>query len=434
MNIHTEYESKRLTPEEAVRHIEPYTDIIVPIMAGEPPALIASLTDHPSLKGNRLYRMLPAYPVLDVSEEKIKQVSLFLGGSDRVAFRDGLVDLLPNHFSDIPALLKQITTNRVIMAAVSPMDEEGYFSLGVSAAYTVPFIKDAKQIILEVNENMPRTYGENNKIHISQVTALIENNQPLPSTSPPVLTEKDEIIGKTVAGIIKDGDTLQIGFGAIPCAVMSFLTNHRDLGISTEMLPDTIVDLYDAGAISNEKKAVFRGKSTMTFAFGTKKLYDFMHENDELYMLPCDQSNNVCSIAQLENLVSINSTVEVDFLGQCNSESVLGNYYSSTGGQSDFAKGARLSKNGRGIICLYSTTKNDTISKIVPRLPAGSVTTTSKNDVDFVVTEYGVAELKGKTIRERTEALIEIAHPKFREELKMEAKKLGYLPLKTFYV
>ncbi|WP_239422031.1 acetyl-CoA hydrolase/transferase C-terminal domain-containing protein [Bacillus sp. CGMCC 1.16541] len=434
MNIQAQYESKRRTPGEAIQYIEPHTDVIVPIMAGEPPALIASLAHHPRLEGNRLYRMLPAYPVLDVSEKKLKQVSLFLGGQDRVAFRDGLVDLLPNHFSDIPALLKQMTTNRVIMAAVSPMDEEGYFSLGVSAAYTVPFIADAKQIILEVNENMPKTYGENNRIHISQVTALVENHQPLPSAPPPVLTEKDEVIGKTIAGIIKDGDTLQIGFGAMPNAVMSFLTDHRDLGIYTEMLPDKIVDLYEAGAISNAKKSVFQGKSTMTFAFGTQRLYDFMHENKDLYMLPCDQSNNVCSIAQLENLVSINSTVEVDFLGQCNSETVVGNYYSSTGGQSDFAKGARLAKNGRGIICLYSTTKNDTISKIVPRLPAGAVATTSKNDVDFIVTEYGVAELKGKTIRERTESLIQIAHPKFREELEMEAKKLGYLPLKKFYV
>ncbi|MFC0273249.1 acetyl-CoA hydrolase/transferase family protein [Metabacillus herbersteinensis] len=432
MRFQVEYKEKLRTPEEAVQFIEPNTDIILPIMAGEPPALLESLPQHTKLRGNRLYRMLPAYPILNVDEDRIKQVSLFLSGQDRSGFHEGKVDLLPNHFSDIPALLKQVTTDRVIMAVVSPMDEEGYFSLGVSPSYTAPLIEDAKQIIVEVNEMMPRTYGEQNKIHISQVTALVENNKELPSVPNPILSGKDEKIGRIIAGIINNGDTLQIGFGAMPNAVMEFLTDHRDLGIYTEMLPDKIIDLYEAGAISNKNKPLFKEKTTMTFAFGTKRLYEFMHENEDLYFLPCDQSNDLRAISKFDNLVSINSTVEIDFLGQCNSETVKGSYYSSTGGQGDFAKGARLTKNGKGIICLYSTAKNDTISKIVPTLSVGAVTTTSKNDVDMVVTEYGVAQLKGKTIRERTEALINIAHPKFREELEFEARKLGYLPVKNF--
>ncbi|WP_216830777.1 acetyl-CoA hydrolase/transferase family protein [Alkalihalobacterium elongatum] len=434
MNFNKEYAAKLKTPVEAVQFIEPNTDIILPVMAGEPPALLKALPKHNELSGNRLYRMLPVYPTLDIREDRVKQVSLFLGGFDRADFHDGKVDLLPNHFSDIPSLLKQVTKERVVMAVVSPMDDEGYFSLGVSPAYTSALIADAKQIILEVNECMPRTYGEQNKVHISQVTALIENHKELPAAPNPVLTEKDEKIGKTIAGIINDGDTLQIGFGAMPNAVMEFLTDHRDLGVYTEMLPDKIVDLYEAGAISNERKSLYKGKTTMTFAFGTKRLYDFMHENEDLFMLPCEKSNDLCTIAKIDNLVSINATVEVDFLGQCNSETVKGKYYSSSGGQADFAKGARLAKNGRGIICLYSTAKNDTISKIVPTLPQGAVTTTSKNDVDLIVTEYGVAELKGKTVRERTEALINIAHPKFREELEYEARKLGFLPSRNIFV
>ena len=307
MRNHGEYTKKLRTPEEAVQFIEPNTDIILPVMAGEPPALLESLPKNTKLRGNRLYRMLPAYPILDVEEERIKQVSLFLSGQDRAGFHEGKVDLLPNHFSDIPALLK-VSGERVIMAVVSPMDEEGFFTLGVSPAYTAPLIADAKQIIVEVNEMMPRTYGDLNKIHISQVTAIVENNRELPTAPNPFLTEKDEKIGQTIAGIIKNGDTLQIGFGAMPNAVMEYLTDHRDLGIYTEMLPDKIIDLYEAGAISNLNKPLYIGKTTMTFAFGTKRLYDFMHENEDLYALPCDKSNNLCTIAQFDNLVSINST------------------------------------------------------------------------------------------------------------------------------
>ncbi|WP_100400317.1 acetyl-CoA hydrolase/transferase family protein [Bacillus sp. FJAT-44742] len=431
MNFKADYEMKKRTAEEAVQMIQPQTGIVVPVMAGEPPALLEALPSHEGLKGNSLYRMLPSYPVLDIEEDRLKQVSLFLSGMDRPGYHEGKVDLLPNHFSDIPDLVREATEERVIMAAVSPMDEDGYFSLGVSPAYTAPLVEDAKQIILEVNERMPRTYGIKNQIHISQVTALIENTKELPEAPNPPLSDKDQQIGKYIADIINDGDTLQIGFGAMPNAVMDFLKDHKDLGVYTEMLPDKIVDLYESGAVTNVNKPLYKGKTTMTFAFGSKRLYDFMHENEDLYFIPCDQTNDVRSISKFTNLVSINTTVEVDFLGQCNSETVKGKYYSSSGGQADFAKGVRLTEQGRGIICLYSTAKNDTISKIVPALATGAVTTTSKNDVDTIVTEYGVAQLKGKTVRERTRALIDIAHPKFREELELQAAEMGLLPKNT---
>lgn len=430
------YRAKCCTAEEAVQLIEPGEAIILPINPGEPPALLEALPSNYRLHDNKLFRMLSGYPILNVNQERIRQISQFLGAFERKAFSEGIIDLLPNHFSDIPLLLKLSTapTKRVIMSTVSPMDEEGNFSLGTSISHIGPLFGDAKSIILEVNKNMPRTFGEQNQIHISQVTALVENNYELPSLSNPILSDKDMKIGQTIADLINNGDTIQIGFGSMPNAVIEYLKGHRDLGIHTEMLPDKVVDLYENDCITNMNKNFFKGKTVATFALGSRKLYDFMDNNKDIHMLPCNVTNDPRNIAQLDNLVSINSTVEVDFLGQCNSEMVKGKYYSSTGGQADFAKGVRMTENGRGIICLYSTAKNDTISKIVSALPQGAVVTTSKNDVDIVVTEYGKAELKGKTIQDRTEALIKIAHPKFRDQLTFEAVQRGFLSKKNFFM
>jgi acyl-CoA hydrolase len=434
MSFQEIYRGKVCTAEEAVRFVEPGEAIILPINPGEPPALLEALPSNNRLHGNSLYRMLTGYPVLNVDPETIKQVSIFLGAFDRRAFGEGTIDLLPNHFSDIPSLLKLSTSKRVIMAAVSPMDGEGYFSLGTSVSYLGSLLEDAKTIILEVNKNMPRTFGVQNRIHISEVTALIEHDFDLLSLPDPILKDKDMKIGQTIADLIQNGDTIQIGFGSMPNAVMEYLKGHRNLGIYTEMLPDKVVDLYENGVITNSNKEIYKGKTTATFALGSRKLYDFIDNNKDILMLPCNVCNDFRNIAQLDHLVTVNSTVEVDFLGQCNSETINGKYYSSSGGQGDFSKGVRLTEHGRGIICLYSTAKNDTISKIVPMLPQGAVVTTSKNDVDIIVTEYGKAELKGKTVQGRTEALIKIAHPNFREQLIYDAIKRGFLPQKNFFM
>lgn len=436
MSFQEIYRDKLCTAEEAVQLIEPGEAIVTPITPGEPPALLEALSSNERLYGNSLYRMLPGYPVLNVEPEKIKQISIFLSPFDRKSFAAGIVDLLPNHFSDIPSLIKIGTahTERVLMATVSPMDDDGNFSLGTSVSYLGDLLDGAKTIILEVNQQMPRTFGEQNQIHISQVKALIEHDFELPSAANPVLTDKDRKIGQTIAELIRDGDTVQIGFGSMPNAVIEYLSGHRHLGIHTEMLPDKFVDLVEQGVITNENKKLFKGKSTATFAYGTKKLYDFMNNNQDILMLPCNITNDLRNLAQLDHLVSVNSTVEVDFFGQCNSEIINGIYYSSTGGQADFAKGVRMAKNGKGIICLYSSAKNDTISKIVPTLAPGAVVSTSKNDVDIIVTEYGKAELKGKTVQGRTEELIKIAHPNFREQLTFDAVERGFLPKKNFFM
>ncbi|WP_230203577.1 acetyl-CoA hydrolase/transferase family protein [Bacillus massiliigorillae] len=420
------YQEKLVSAEQAVAAIVAGDDIIVPILPGDPPALLDALEKRNDLSNNRLFQMLSSRPFMKKDPTQLKVISVFLGGGDRKGFTSGEVDLLPNHFSDTPQLLEEITSQRVVMATVSPMDENGYFSLGTNCDYAAPLMKTAEKIILEVNKYMPRTYGLN-QVHISQIDYVIENHKPLPEAVIPTITEKDRIIGNYVAEMIKDGDSIQIGFGAIPNAVMESLLNHKDLSIYTEMFPDKLVDLYESGAVTNINRKDYPGKSTATFAFGTKRLYDFMHENENLLMLPVDKTNDIRNISGTEELVAINATVEIDFLGQCNSEKVGTTYWSSTGGQAEFGIGARMVTGGRSIICLHSTTKNDQVSKIVSTLAPGTPISTSKNDIDYVVTEYGVAKLRGKTIRERTQALIDIAHPNFREQLQEDAKNMGYI-------
>ncbi len=427
MNITNDYRRKLCSQADVITFIKPETDLITPLLAGEPYGLMKQLETAGHLQGNRIFQMFSTRDVLEVDPEKVKLISMFMGATERKAFKEGKLDLLPNHFSDIPALLKQTARNPVVMAVVSPMDKNGYFSLGTNCDHTAALLSTAETVLLEVNENMPRTFGEN-QIHISQVTALIENHQMLPE-APAVLrqSEKDKRIGEHVAELIDNGDVLQIGFGSIPNAIMDYLKHHRNLSIHTEMIPEKIIDLFDSGAVTNENNPFYKGKMTATFAYGSRSLYDFLHDNKDVYMLPVNKTNYICELQAVKNLVTVNAGVEVDFLGQVNSEMVGGNYWSSTGGQADFQLASRISEGGKGFICLHSTAKQDTISKIVPTLKPGTPVTTSKNDVDYIVTEYGVARLRGKAIRERTKAIIDIAHPAFREELLFEAKKLGYV-------
>lgn len=426
MDVLQLYEEKRLSLEETIAFINQEEDIIMPLIAGEPHKLMKQLETYEGLQGNRLFQMLSAQDVLDVAPEKLKIISMFMGTAERKAFKEGEIDLLPNHFSDIPKLLQQFPADKVVMATVSPMDENGYFSLGTNCDHTAAMIPFAKTILLEVNENMPRTYGEN-QIHISQVSACIENNSPIPEAPAAKLTDKDKQIGAYVAELIHNGDVLQIGFGSIPSAIIDNLKGHQNLSVHTEMIPEKIIELYNSGAITNENNPFHKGKMTATFAYGSQKLYDFLHENHNIHMMPVNKTNHVCNLASVKNLVTINAGVEIDFLGQANSEMIGETYWSSTGGQADFQLASHLSEGGRGVLCLHSTAKGDTISKITPTLNPGTPVTTGKNDIDYVVTEYGIAKLRGKTIRERTNELIGIAHPKFRDQLEYKANQMGYM-------
>lgn len=421
------YDQKLTTPEEAIKHIEPGDGIIYPLGAGEPGAIHKVLGDYDKLNGNRLYTMLTMNPVIDLPKDKLKQISFFLSGVDRKAFNSGKTELIPSQFSEIPNILQEREPEPVLIGTVSPMDEDGNFSLGVGVSYFGSQVKNAKKIILEVNENMPYTYGIKNHIHISQVDALVENNNPLPAAPEPELNEKDKKIGSFIADMIKDGDTLQVGIGAMPNAAMNNLTDKKDLGLHSEMFTSKAQLLHEKGALNNEKKQNFRGTSISTFAYGPTKMYEFMDNNPDILMVPSDISNGQKYIAENDNFVSINSGVEIDFLGQVASERIGDNYYSSTGGQADFAKAVNLTENGRGIIAMYSTAAKGKISTIVPTLNEGSPTTTHKNDVDMFITEYGVANLKNKTISERVEELISVAHPDFRDELREQAIEMNYI-------
>ena len=419
---------KEKTIEEILSIISEHEDVIVSMGNGEPDYILSAIDQNPDA-----FSSLKIHQMLEMNHRKyingeyphIRYVSYFLNQHSRRAFVAGNCDLVPNHFHQMPELLMETTNKPIVLAQASTIDNDGYFSLGVVAEYTASFIGKAP-FILQINEHVPKTNGRN-KIHISDVEAIIHHDQPLHALPEIPIKEIDIKIAEYIAERIDNGSTLQVGIGGIPNAVISLLKNHRDLGIHTEMLTDGCAELFKEGVITGNKKNTHIGKMVATFALGSKDLYDFMDQNEHVEMLTVDYVNDPRNIAKEDNMVTINATTEIDFYGQCASETVAGKYYSSTGGQADFGQGVRFSKNGKGFICLYSTAKNDTISKIQPTLTKGQVITTTKNDIDYVVTEYGIAQLKGKSIQQRTKELIQIAHPKFRDELTFEAKKLRFI-------
>ena len=302
------------------------------------------------------------------------------------------------------------------------LNEHGYVSLGVSVDYTKGAAENSQLVIAQVNKNMPRTLGDS-FLHVTQIGAFVELDTPVIELAPPKITDVERAIGENVAKLIKDGDTLQLGIGAIPDAVLLFLKEKNDLGIHTEMFSDGVVELVEAGVITNKAKTLHRGQSVATFLMGTRRLYDYVDNNPAVAMYPVDYVNDPYVIAKNDNLVSINSCVQIDIMGQVVSTSAGLRQISGVGGQIDFVRGANMSKGGRAVMAMPSTTGKGKISKIVPFLDQGSAVTTSRNDVNYVVTEYGIAQLRGKSLRKRAEALIEIAHPDFREELRAEFRR-----------
>jgi len=352
-------------------------------------------------------------------------VSYFLSDVTRPAFLAGSIDLVPANFSEMPLILRRLEGPMLVVASVSPPDSHGYFTLGTNADYAASLIGEVP-FFVEVNAQMPRTLGRN-QIHVSQVVGWCEADYPLLEAPPPTPSEIDQRIGRFVAERILDGSTIQAGIGAVPTAVLGFLGDHRDLGIHTEVMTDPMADLLESGVVTGIHKVRMPTKAVATFALGSRRLYDFLDEHLAVEMLPVDWVNDPRTIAQQPQMVSINATTEVDFLGQCASETVGGRYWSGSGGQADFARGAMYSRGGQGFIVLPSTARKGTVSRIVAQLSLGSAVTTQKNTVDKVVTEHGVAELRGKSVRERTHALIDIADPRFRDDLTRAAADLGYL-------
>ena len=425
----TRVSSKPTSPEAVLAHIEPGADIVMPNANGEPVELVDTLEEHAEeLRGVRIHQMQALRERRYINGEfgdHLRYVSYFLSPASRKAYLAGQCDLMPNHFSEVPDLLRRSTKCSLVIAAASPPNRHGYFSLGTNCDYTASLIGRAP-FFLEANAQMPRTFG-GNQVHISQVAGWTEVDYPLIEAHPVPATEKDRAIAALVAERIPDGATIQAGIGGMPNALLAMLGDHRELGIHTELLSDGVVDLVEAGVVTGTRKVLRRGKVVATFALGSQRLYDFLHENSVVDFAPVDWVNDPRVIAREPNFVAINATTEVDFYGQCASETVAGHYFSSSGGQYDFSRGAMYSEGGQGFIVLNATTRDGRMSKIRPTLTPGSVVTTSKNTVDKIVTEFGVAELRGKTLRQRAQALIAIADPRFRDELSAAARQMALI-------
>jgi acyl-CoA hydrolase len=421
-------DDRRNPPETVLDHIEPGADLVVGAANAEPMTVLDEIERGADrLEDVRLHRMLPLRDrrYIDGEVPNLRHVSWFLSPHDKDAFHGRRCDLIPNSFSDVPGLMRHLRGPKLVLASVSAPDRHGYFSLGCHAEYVAAMIGEVP-FFVEVNRQMPRTFGEN-QLHVSEVVGWCEADYPLVELPEHETREADESIAELVAERIPDGATLQVGIGAIPDHVLSLLGDHHHLGVHTELISDGVVDLVESGTITGTRKRTHRNKIVTTTALGTRRTYDFVADNPGVEFWPVNYTNDPRNIAREDHFTAINATVEVDFLGQCASESLGSQYWSSSGGQPDFARGAVLAEHGQAFIVLHSTAKDDSVSRIVPQLHPGAAVTTFKNVVDRVVTEYGVAELRGSSIRERAERLIAIAHPKFRDELERSGRELGYL-------
>lgn len=432
MIINEEYNYKLSTPEQIASQVQPGWTCCTDIALAIPNAICDAIGERvkaDGLSGVTMHTMLDVRPFAFYNEqykEKLSGISWFSGAGARKAIAGGYADIMPCYYRDMPSLFTDYVDIDAFYAVVSPMDKHGYFSTGCDGSNSLAMIKKAKKIYLQVNKNMPRALAAP-VIHISQVTALCEVNEELPVLTPAKLDDVSITIGNLIAEQIPDGATLQLGIGAIPDAVGMALKNKHNLGIHTEMFTDSMVELLECGAVNNSLKPIHTGKTIAAFAFGSKRMYDYIDDNPGIEMLPVDYVNNPATISKHPNFMSINAALEVDFFGQVCAESIGTRHVSGTGGQVDYVRGAISSKGGKSFIAFPSTAMDGTVSKIVPTLAPGAIVTTGKNDVDHVVTEYGIAKLRGRTLSQRVKALIAIAHPNFRDELAYSAKKQNIL-------
>ncbi|MBP9905470.1 MAG: acetyl-CoA hydrolase/transferase family protein [Rhodoferax sp.] len=429
MSFQQSYAQKKMSASDAVRSVRDGELIIVPTGVGEPPALLTALSEQRrefrDVKVSQILAMRKFGYIDPETVEHVRHVALFYGGATRAGGQAGWIDFIPNYFSEIPSMIQRAQMPAdVVFSMASPMDAHGYFSLSLGADYTMAAVAKARAVVLEVNPQVPFANG-NCHVHISQVTALVEDSRPVLEVGLPKIGPVQQAIGRYVADMIDDGSTLQIGYGGIPDAVVMQLTDKKDLGIHTEMIGDGILSLVEAGVVTNRRKNYLPGKMVATFALGSAKLYQFMHHNPALEIHPVDYTNTPSLAGQNDNLVAINATLQIDLLGQCGSESLGHLPFSGTGGQADFVRAANISRGGKAFIVLPSTAKDDSISRIVPVLSPGTHVSTSKNDIHYVVTEYGVAQLRGKSAKQRARELIGIAHPSFRAELTEQAARMG---------
>jgi len=421
------YKQKVISASEAAEKIKNGYRVVIGHAAGEPRAVIdAMVGDSDKFSNIEIVHMIGMGTGGYVKEEKefnFRHNSLFAGPSTRNAIADGRADFTPCFFSEIPKLFREeyLKVN-VAIIQISIPDEHGFCSFGVSNDYTKPAAECADIVIAEINPNMPRTLGDS-FIHVRDIDYIVEVNYPLMEIKPSEIGEVEKAIGKNCAELIEDGSTLQLGIGSIPDAVLLFLKDKKDLGIHSEMISDGVLELVESGVINNKKKTLHKDKMVVSFFMGTKKFYNFIDNNPMIEMHPVDYVNDPYIIGKNDNMVSINSCIQIDLMGQVAAESMGLKQFSGVGGQVDFVRGANISSGGKSIIAMPSTAAKGTISRIVPFLEEGTAVTTSRNDVHYVITEYGIAGLKGKSLKERARALINIAHPNFRAQLIKEWEK-----------
>lgn len=420
------YQKRKTSAEEALKHIPDGGRIVTGHAVGEPAYLMTVMAEHKEWFHNvevcHMVSLGKDEYCQEGMEEHFHHNALFVGANTKKAVAEGRGDYTPCFFYEIPRLFEQELPVDVAMIMVTPPDENGKVSLGVSVDYTKSAAKSAKLVIAQVNDQMPFTYGDS-LMDISEIDYFVEHSAPLPELKPAVLGDVEKAIGRNCASLIQDGDTLQLGIGAIPDAVLLCLKDKKNLGIHSEMFSDGVVELVEAGVITGTKKALLPGKMVANFLMGTKRLYDFVDHNEDVAMFPADFTNDPVVVAKNDHIICINSCVQVDLMGQACSESVGLKQISGVGGQVDFVRGASMAEHGISILAFPSTAAGGKISKIVPFLDQGAAVTTSRNDIDYVITEYGIAHLKGKTLRQRAKALIAIAHPDFQNDLKTEFEK-----------
>lgn len=425
------YEGRIKTIEGAIRMIQPGQRILIGSNAAEPAQLVDGLVEHGThLKGNEIVHLLtlgPAPYVAPGLEDRFHLVSFFIGGNVREAVQAGRADFVPVFLSDIPELIR--SGRRAVDAAlikVSPPDAHGYVSLGVTVDIVRAGVESAKLVIAEINDHMPRTHGAS-MLHMDHIHAIVPTTTPMPELIAPPADDVSKAIALRITDLVPDGATIQMGIGKIPDAVLCALHGKKDLGIHSEMISDGVVDLVKEGVVTGRRKTLLPGKIVVSFIMGTQRLYEWVHDNPVIEMRPSDFTNDPMVVARNDNMIAINSALAVDLTGQVAADTVRGKFFSGIGGQVDFIRGAARSKGGRPIIALPSTARGETVSRIQCVFEEGAGVVTSRGDVHFVITEFGVADLWGKSISERANALIAIAHPKFRDELRESAKKRRYL-------
>lgn len=435
------YQKKRTNVEGALSHIRTGDRIIVAQAAAEPAALLEKL--HTVVERGvgdievQTSLILGNYEFINNSAytREIQNHCWFLTDRTRKAQQEGRLTFTPQHVHrGVPKKLSHPRERRlVLLATCSPMDKHGYVSLSISNIYEHDFYKAGARVICEINPNYPRTFGDN-MIHIRDIDALVETNRPVPEIAIGEDSDIDRKIGEYIAELVEDGATIQLGIGRIPNAVAKQLKNKKHLGIHTEMFTENMVDLIECGAVDNSRKGLYNAYSVCTFAYGSRRVYDYLDDNPSVLILPGSFVNDPYRIGKINCFTSINTTMEIDLTGQCASETVAHNQFSGTGGQTDTVVGSQRSKGGKSFIAFHSTWKKNMpdgskalVSKIVPELTSGAVVSLSRNDVDYVVTEYGAVRLKGLSVSERVLALISIAHPDFRNHLLEEARKRKWI-------